>query len=77
LASLSLSSAPTLPMTKGLDPTRRRREPMMTRIRQHASYANVMATIAVFLALGGTGYALSLPRNSVGTAQPLNSRRMQ
>jgi hypothetical protein len=42
---------------------------MMTRILQRASYANVMATIAVFLALGGTGYALSLPRNSVGTAQ--------
>jgi hypothetical protein len=42
---------------------------MITHIRQHATYANVMATIALFLALGGTGYALSLPRNSVGTSQ--------
>lgn len=34
------------------------------------TYANVMATIAVFIALGGTSYAVSkLPRNSVGAAQ--------
>ena len=38
-------------------------------IRDRLSYANVMATIAVFVALGGTSYALSLPRNSVGSAQ--------
>ncbi len=31
------------------------------------SYANVMSTIAVFLALGGTSYAVA--RNSVGTRQ--------
>jgi hypothetical protein len=30
---------------------------MLRRIRSHLSYANVMATIAVFIALGGTGYA--------------------
>lgn len=35
------------------------------------SYANVMSTIAVFLALGGTSYAVA--RNSVGTAQLRNS----
>ena len=29
----------------------------MTRIRQHLTYANVMATIAVFIALGGSSYA--------------------
>ena len=34
------------------------------------SYANVMSTIAVFLALGGVGWAATtLPANSVGTAQ--------
>ncbi len=33
------------------------------------TYANVMATIAVFLALGGGAYALTIPRDSVGTAQ--------
>ena len=29
----------------------------MKRLRHHLSYANVMATIAVFIALGGTSYA--------------------
>lgn len=34
------------------------------------NYASVMATIAVFIALGGTSYAaLKLPRNSVGNTQ--------
>ncbi len=34
------------------------------------SYSNIMATIAVFVALGGTSYAaLNLPRNSVKTKQ--------
>ncbi len=42
----------------------------MKRLRGHLSYANVMATIAVFIALGGTSYAVaSLPRNSVGSKQ--------
>ncbi len=42
----------------------------MSRIRSHLSYANVMATIAVFIALGGTSYAVTqLPRNSVGAKQ--------
>lgn len=35
--------------------------------RPHLSYANVMSTIAVFIALGGTSYAVA--RNSVGNAQ--------
>lgn len=30
---------------------------MLTRIRHHVTYANVMASLAVFIALGGTGYA--------------------
>ena len=42
----------------------------MSRIRSHLSYANVMATIAVFIAFGGTSYAVTqLPRNSVGPKQ--------
>src|SRR3954449_3246562 len=45
-------------------------EVVMQRLRARLSYANVMATIAVFVALGGTSYAVtSLPRNSVGAAQ--------
>ena len=35
--------------------------------RPQLSYANVMSTIAVFIALGGTSYAVA--RNSVGNAQ--------
>jgi hypothetical protein len=43
---------------------------MLARFRPRLSYANVMATIAVFLALGGGAYAVSsLPKNSVGTKQ--------
>ncbi len=34
------------------------------------SYANVMSTVAVFIALGGVSWAaISIPRNSVGPAQ--------
>jgi hypothetical protein len=45
----------------------------MSRIRRSLSYANVMATIAVFLALGGGAYAaINLPKNSVGTKQLKN-----
>jgi hypothetical protein len=42
----------------------------MDRLRARLSYANVMATVAVFIALGGTSYAVtSLPKNSVGSKQ--------
>ena len=42
----------------------------MKRISAKLSYANVMATVAVFLALGGAAYAATkLPKNSVGTKQ--------
>lgn len=38
--------------------------------RPRLSYANVVATLALFIALGGTSYAaLKLPRDSVGSAQ--------
>ncbi len=39
-------------------------------MRPSLTYANVMATIAVFIALGGVSYAaMKLPKNSVGTKQ--------
>jgi hypothetical protein len=45
----------------------------MRKLPERLTYANVMATIAVFIALGGTGYAaLKLPKNSVGTKQIKN-----
>jgi hypothetical protein len=43
---------------------------MIQAMRGKLSYANVMATVAVFLALGGVSYAATqLPNNSVGTKQ--------
>jgi len=42
----------------------------MRKLRARLTYANVMATIAVFIALGGTSFAISkLPKNSVGKKQ--------
>ena len=42
----------------------------MGSLRGKLTYANVMATIAVFVALGGASYAaVKLPTNSVGTKQ--------
>jgi len=47
---------------------------MLARLRSWLSYANVMATIAVFVALGGGAYAaFRLPANSVGSRQLKNS----
>ena len=42
---------------------------MIERIRSRLTYANVVASIAVFLALGGGAFALTLPKNSVGPRQ--------
>jgi hypothetical protein len=40
------------------------------RVKSRLTYANAMATIAVFVALGGTSYAaMKLPANSVGSDQ--------
>lgn len=48
----------------------RKREPMSRGIRDRLSYANVIAALALFVALGGSSYAaLKLPRNSVGSQQ--------
>ena len=42
----------------------------MSRLRARLSFANVVSVIALFIALGGTGYAaIVLPANSVGTPQ--------
>src|SRR4051812_44799833 len=43
---------------------------MVTKILKQLSYANVMATLAVFMVLGGGAYAAAkLPKNSVTTIQ--------
>ena len=42
----------------------------MRQLRERVTYANVTATLALFVALGGTSYAVSqLPSNSVGSRQ--------
>ncbi|HYZ76564.1 MAG TPA: hypothetical protein VE596_04240 [Gaiellaceae bacterium] len=45
-----------------------------TRLRRRLSYANVMATLALFVALGGTSFAAAslVPANSVGSTQIKN-----
>ena len=42
---------------------------MLTAVRQRLSYSNVIATIALFIALGGVAVAAGLPKNSVGPKQ--------
>ncbi len=42
---------------------------VLRRLRQRATFANVISCTALFIALGGTSYALTLPRNSVGAEQ--------
>ena len=43
---------------------------VLNRVRRQLTYANVMATIAVFIALGGASYAaIKLPKNSVGARE--------
>ena len=43
---------------------------LITRLRGRLSYANLTASLALFIALGGTSYAaITLPRNSVGPKQ--------
>ena len=43
---------------------------MWARVRPHLTYANVLASLALFIALGGASYAaLQVPKASVGTKQ--------
>ena len=44
--------------------------PRLAALRGRLTYANVTASLALFVALGGTSYAaITLPRNSVGPKQ--------
>lgn len=42
---------------------------MIAAVRKRVSYSNVIATMALFIALGGVAVAAGLPRNSVGANQ--------
>src|SRR6476659_7400243 len=46
-----------------------RRSQLMRIPRPQLNYANVIATLALFVALGGAAVAAGLPSNSVGTTQ--------
>jgi hypothetical protein len=48
---------------------RKEQHSMSSSLRPKLSYSNVIATIALFIALGGAAVAAGLPRNSVGTNQ--------
>ena len=42
---------------------------MVRKLRGRLTYANVMSSIAVFMAMSGVAWAAALPKNSVGTTQ--------
>src|SRR4051812_31791063 len=42
---------------------------MLARLRARMTFANIVSSMALFIALGGGAYALSIPTNSVGTKQ--------
>jgi hypothetical protein len=53
----------------GRNPKKEAQKPMNSRFIPKLSYSNVIATIALFVALGGAAVAAGLPRNSVGSKQ--------
>jgi hypothetical protein len=42
---------------------------MLARVRSRLTFANVMSLTALFFALGGGAYAMTIPKNSVGALQ--------
>jgi hypothetical protein len=42
---------------------------MVQGLRRHLSFANITSLMALVFAMGGTGYALTIPKNSVGSKQ--------
>jgi Collagen triple helix repeat (20 copies) len=62
------ASRPCLELTRIKEDT-----PMLGNLRRRLSYANLMATIAVFVALGGSSYAaVQLSKGSIGTTHLKN-----
>ena len=54
---------------EGVNARRRRRRSCIPVFVSKLSYSNVIATIALFVALGGVAVAAGLPKNSVGPKQ--------
>jgi hypothetical protein len=42
---------------------------MLAKVRSQLTFANIVALVALFVALSGAAYALTIPENSVGTKQ--------
>jgi hypothetical protein len=42
---------------------------VLTALRSHVTFANVVSLTALFVALGGGAYALTIPKDSVGAKQ--------
>ena len=42
---------------------------MLAKLRSRLTFANVVASMALFVALSGGAYALTIPKNSVGAKQ--------
>ena len=49
---------------------------MFARLRSRLTYANVIASVALFMAMSGTGYALSLPKAERGRQAAQAGRRL-
>jgi hypothetical protein len=47
---------------------------VLPKLLDRLTYANVMATVAVFIALGGGAFAISIKKNSVGSKEIKNGR---
>jgi hypothetical protein len=50
-------------------PTDKEHSPMRKRLRPKLTYSNVIASVALFIALGGAAVAAGIPKNSVGPRQ--------
>jgi hypothetical protein len=46
---------------------------LLQRIGKALSFANIVSMLALMLAMGGAGYALTIPKNSVGSQQIKNN----
>jgi hypothetical protein len=57
------------PLKLLLDQFDKREVEALSKLRSRLTYANAMSTIALFLAMGGGAYAVTVPKNSVGPKQ--------
>ncbi len=49
---------------------------MLNRLRKRLKYANIVATVALFMGLGGVGYAATASKNSVRSSSIVDRQVM-